>query len=103
MRQLLFTLLLGVILLAACAGSPGNTTLEPIITDLPATIPVSTDTAAPAIPIDTVPAPTEAMPNPKLPAAPFESQPYINETAGFALDIPVGWTMNEMVLGDRGS
>lgn len=98
MRQLLFTLLLGVILLAACAGSPGNTTLEPIITDLPATIPVSTDTAAPVIP-----APTEAMPNPKLPAASFESQPYVNETAGFALDIPVGWTVNEMVIGDRGT
>ena len=103
MKRLFFALLLGMTFLAACAGSPGNTTLEPVATDLPATIPVSTDTAAPAIPIDTVPAPTEAMPNPKLPAAPFESQPYINETAGFALDIPVGWTVNEMVIGDRGT
>jgi hypothetical protein len=57
----------------------------------------------PAIPSDTAPAPTEAAPNPKLPAASFEAQPYINEAAGFALDIPTGWTVNEMVLGDRGS
>jgi hypothetical protein len=50
------------------------------------------------VPSDTVPAP-----NAKLPAPSFESQPYSNETAGFALDYPVGWTVNEMVLGDRGS
>lgn len=103
MKQLFLALLLGVIFLAACAGSPENTTLEPVVTNLSATIPVSTDTAAPVIPTDTVPAPTEAMPNPKLPASSFESQPYINETAGFALDIPVGWTVNEQVIGSRGT
>lgn len=103
MKQLFLALLLGVIFLAACAGSPENTTLEPVVTNLSATIPVSTDTAAPVIPTDTVPAPTEAMPNSKLPASSFESQPYINETAGFALDIPVGWTVNEQVIGSRGT
>lgn len=103
MKQLLFALLPGMIFLAACAGAPANATLEPAVTDLPATIPASTETAAPVIPADTVPAPTEPMPNPKLPASSFESQPYINETAGFALDIPVGWTVNEQVIGSRGT
>ena len=103
MKRLFFALLPGVIVLSACMGVPGNTTLEPVVTDIPATMPVFTDTAAPVIPTDTAAAPTEAVPNPKLPAASFEAQPYINEAAGFALDIPVGWTVNEMVLGDRGS
>lgn len=46
---------------------------------------------------------TETLPNPKLPGASFESETYINEEAGFALDYPVGWTVNEMVIGERGS
>jgi hypothetical protein len=103
MKRLLFALIPAVMLLAACTGAPANTTLEPAVTDLPATIPASTETAVPAIPTDTVPAATEPMPNAKLPASSFESQPYINETAGFALDIPVGWTVNEQVIGSRGS
>ena len=103
MKPLFFALLLTVISLTACTGVPANNTLEPAVTDLPATIPVSTETAAPLIPTDTVAAPTESVPNAKLPASSFESQPYINETAGFALDIPVGWTVNEMVIGSRGS
>jgi hypothetical protein len=48
-------------------------------------------------------APTEAPVNPKLPAAPFQSETYINEDFGFALDYPVGWTVNESIVGDRGS
>ena len=103
MKQLVFALSLGAALLAACAGAPTNTTLEPVVTDLPATIPAATETAAPVIPTDTVAAPTESVPNPKLPASSFESQPYIDEAAGFALDIPTGWTVNEMVVGSRGT
>ena len=103
MKRLLFALLAGVIVLAACAEAPANTTLEPAATDLPATASAPTDTAVPILPSDTASAPTDVMPNPKLPAAPFESQPYINEAAGFALDIPAGWTVNEMVVGDRGT
>jgi hypothetical protein len=103
MKRLFLALFLGVTLLSACAGAPANTTLEPVVTDTSGQtdVPV-TDTAAPAIPTDTA-APTVAVPNPKLPAASFEAQPYINEAAGFALDIPVGWTANEMVVGDRGT
>ncbi len=47
--------------------------------------------------------PTEAPVNPKLPAASFESETYINEEMGFALDYPAGWTVNESIVGDRGS
>lgn len=89
MKRWTFVLIVILSLLTACAGSPANTTLEPVQTAAP----VPTETALP----------TEAMSNPKLPAASFESQPYINETAGFALDYPVGWTVNEMVVGDRGT
>ena len=104
MKLLIIAFTLGMTLLSACGAVPGNTTLEPLATNIPATVPASTDTAVPvAIPSDTAPAPTEAAPNPKLPAAPFDSQPYVNEAAGFALDIPVGWTVNEMVVGDRGT
>ena len=107
MKRLFFTLLLGMTLLSACTGAPANTTLEPVQTDAPLiasdTAPAPTETSIPAIPSDTASAPTEAAPNSKLPAASFEAQPYINETAGFALDIPAGWTVNEMVIGDRGS
>ncbi len=100
MKRLIFAFVLLITLLSACAGTPATTTLEPVQTDLP-TVPAPTETSAPVIPSDTAPAPTEAAPNPKLPAASFESQPYINEEAGFALDIPVGWTIQEMVVGSR--
>jgi hypothetical protein len=85
---------------------PGNTTFEPAQTDAP-TIPADTasaptGTSIPVVPSETAPAPTEAAPNPKLPAASFEVQPYVNEAAGFALDIPAGWTINEPVIGPRG-
>jgi len=33
-------------------------------------------------------APTEAVGTPKLPAAAFESQTYVNQQVGFALDYP---------------
>lgn len=51
----------------------------------------------------TEPPATQAIPNPKLPASSFESRTYINDTAGFALDYPAGWTVNEAVVGPRGS
>jgi hypothetical protein len=62
-------------------------------------------TDVPALPANTepVPTPTEVAPNPKLPAASFEAETYINEEAGFALDYPAGWTVNEVVVGDRGT
>jgi hypothetical protein len=97
MNRLIFTLSLAMTLLSACIGAPGNTTVEPVQTDVPATVSVSTDTSIPVIPSDTV-----AAPNPKLPAASFEAQTYVNEEVGFALDYPAGWTVNEQI-GPRGT
>jgi hypothetical protein len=103
MKQLLFALLLMMTLLSACAGAPANTTLEPA---LPSdTAPAPTTTSVPVTPSDTAPAPTHTTDasNPKLPAAPFEAQTYVNEEVGFALDYPSGWTVNEVVVGPRGT
>lgn len=102
MKRLSFAFLVTMTLLSACMRAPGNTTLEPAQTDMPAlpsdTAPAPTETSLPVIPSDNA-----AAPNPKLPAASFDAQPYVNETAGFALDIPAGWTVNEMVVGPRGT
>jgi hypothetical protein len=107
MKRWTFVLILTMTLLSACAGSPASPTPPPVQTESPVlpsdTAPAPTETSVPVIPSDTATAPTEALPNPKLPAASFEAQPYINEAAGFALDYPVGWTVNEMVVGDRGT
>jgi hypothetical protein len=113
MNRLFIVFLLVMTLLSACSSTPANTTLEPVQTDAPAQtdLPVmpsdtalaATETAAPLPASETPSAPTEAAPNPKLPAAPFEAETYVNEEAGFALDYPAGWTVNEMVVGPRGT
>ena len=103
MKRLTLISLLGMTLLTACGAMPGVVTLEPFPTLAMPTVPISTDTPEPVIPTDTATAPTEAALNPKLPAAPFDAQTYVNEDVGFALDYPAGWTVNEMILGDRGS
>jgi hypothetical protein len=91
MRLFAFIIFVSVMLLATCSA-PGTTPI-PVQTDVPA-LPANTEP---------VPTPTGAAPNPKLPAASFESQIYINEEAGFALDYPEGWTVNEVVVGERGT
>ena len=113
MNRLFIVFLLVMTLLSACSSTPANTTLEPVQTDAPVQtdLPVmpsdtalaSTETAAPLPASETPSAPTEAAPNPKLPAAPFEAETYVNEEAGFALDYPAGWTVNEVVVGPRGT
>ena len=88
------TIILALIILA--------TACSPVATFVPAdSVPVPTATDEPASAPTS--APTEAPVNPKLPAASFESETYINEEAGFALDYPAGWTVNESVIGARGS
>ena len=105
MNRLILAFLLCMTLLSACAGTPANT-LEPVQTENsvlpPETALLPTETLVPVIPSDTAPAPTEAASNPKLPAAPFEAQTYINTEFGFALDYPAGWTVNEIEVGPRG-
>ena len=106
MNRLIVVLVLLMTLLSACVAAPGNTTLEPVETDVPAlpsdSAPPPVETSAPVIPSDTAAAPAEAAPNPKLPAASFEAQTYVNEAVGFALDYPAGWTVSEQI-GPRGT
>jgi hypothetical protein len=107
MKLLLIAIFTIMTLLSACSGAPANTTPEPVQTDLPA-LPSETaippmDTAVPVIPSETAQAPTEPASNPKLPAASFEAQTYVNGEVGFALDYPAGWTVNEVVVGPRGT
>ena len=106
MKRMIFALSL-MTLLSACMRAPASTTLEPVQTDIPVlpsdTAPAPTETSIPVLPSDTALAPTEAALDPKLPAASFEAQPYINETFGFALDVPAGWTVHEQVIGSRGT
>src|SRR5690349_8193747 len=101
MNRLVIVFLLVMTLLSACSSTPANTTREPVQTDAPVmpsdTAAASTETAAPLPASETPSAPTEAAPNPKLPAAPFEAETYVNEEAGFALDYPAGWTVNEKI------
>jgi len=89
MKQIPLLLTLIMLMTTACA---------PTATAMPVDSVISPSTAAAA---DTL-VPTEPPVNPKLPAASFESQTYINEEVGFALDYPVGWTVTETVVGDRG-
>jgi len=91
MRLFAFIIFVSVMLLATCSA--------------PGTAPTPVQTDVPALPANTEPAlaPTEAAPIPKLPATSFESQTYINEEAAFALDYPAGWTVNEVVIGPRGT
>jgi len=93
MKRILIIISVLVTLLSACTAAPASSVPEPIDTELP-TLPAQATQET---------APTGAAPNPKLPASSFESQPYFNEAAGFALDYPVGWTVNESVVGARAS
>ena len=89
MRLFAFIIFVSVMLLATCSA--------------PNAVPTQTDVPVLATSTKVAPAPTEAAPNPKLPAASFEAQTYINEEAGFALDYPAGWTVNEVAVGSRGT
>jgi len=102
MRRATLIIFVLVMWLATCqAPEPQAREPEtpPTATILPATI-----TPFPATATTVPPTPTEAaVPQAKLPAAPFESQAYINEEAGFALDIPASWTTQGSVVGSRGT
>ena len=86
-RSLILTLI--ILMATACAPTATAGPVDSVV------VPATQEPAA-------TPDPTEAPVNPKLPVASFESQTYINEELGFALDYPVGWTVTETVVGDRG-
>lgn len=95
MRLFSFFVLILVLWLATCSG-PQPDVLFPDI--------IPTQTSPPPTLTPFPPTPTKTMAaQAKLPAAPFDAQTYINEEAGFALDYPTGWTVNEVTVGSRGT
>ena len=96
MKRIFLVLSLMGTLLSACMAPPTNTLPAPVASDV---------TALPVTVVATEPTevPTEMVPSGKLPAASFETRTYINETVGFALDYPAGWSVNEAAVGSRGS
>lgn len=96
MKRTTFMIFVLVLWLATCKAPEPNM-LEPMDAAPTQTNVPAAETTAPSTPTE------EPVPQGKLPAAPFDSQPYINEEAGFALDIPTGWTINEVVVGSRGT
>lgn len=97
MKRVVLAILVLILWLASCSA--------PKPTAAPATsAPESVDSGMP-VPSTSEPVPTEmiVVPEGKIPAASFESQTYIDETVGFALDYPADWTITESVAGDRGS
>ena len=99
MKSVAFVALILVLWLASCSA-PGQTPV-PETTSAP----IKNVDSSLAVPSTGEPVETEmvVIPHGKIPAAPFESQTYINETVGFALDYPATWTAAESMVGDRGS
>lgn len=95
MKRFTFVVFVLILWLATCSAPQPEAPAPDIVpaqTDVPATV-----TVVPPVPTETL------VPEPKLSAAPFDSKPYVNEDAGFVLDIPTGWMVNEMVVGPRGT
>jgi hypothetical protein len=101
MKRMLFVLSLGMMLLSACGSAPITPTPVSLGTEIPGQAPTDLQ----ILPSSTsfVPTATEGVASPKLPATSFESETYVNEAAGFALDYPAGWTVREMEIGPRGT
>ncbi|HSL29490.1 MAG TPA: hypothetical protein VK900_09850 [Anaerolineales bacterium] len=97
MKRLIVGFSLMFTLLSACTGLPATSQPVSAPTDLPRVLP-----ATEPVPTSTEVPPTEPA-SPKLPAASFESRTYLNEADGFALEYPAGWTVQEMVVGSRGT
>lgn len=98
MKRLTLAVLVMVLWLASCSA-PGQTP-APEATSAPVE---SVDSGMPVPSME--PAATEmiAAPQGKIPAASFESQTYVDETTGFALDYPANWAATQSTVGDRGS
>ena len=100
MKRLTLAVLVMALWLAGCSAP--EQTPAPVATSEPVE---SVDSGMPVPQDGNEPVSTEmiVVPEGKIPAAPFESQTYINETVGFALDYPASWTVTESMMGDRGS
>ena len=92
MKNTIFSLTLLVLVLSACAA--------PVTTPAalePTSAPVENGMPVPGATV------TEAIVEGKIRAPSFESQSYIDEAAGFALEYPAGWTVKQTMTGQRGS
>jgi len=100
MKRIALAVLVLVLWLASCSAP--EPTPAPEATSAPESVESS---GMPIIPVGSEPAATEmiVVPEGKIPAASFESQTYVDETVGFALDYPANWTATESMVGDRGS
>lgn len=92
MKKTTFILTLLVLSLAAC-GSPA----APTAATEPASVEVENNMPVPGEAV------TETVVEGKIRAPSFASQTYINDSAGFAIEYPEGWTVTESTIGDRGS
>jgi len=90
MKRIPFLLFVLALSLAACAA-PATAT------SVPESVSVDNNMPVPSVAV------TEMIVTGKIPAASFESQTYINESVGFALDYPSQWVIKESIVGDRGS
>ena len=91
MKKRVSIIILLVFSLAACASPATQApTLEETSVPMDSNMPVPGATV------------TEMVVQGKLPAPSFESQTYIDEAVGFALEYPAGWTVKETMIGERG-
>jgi hypothetical protein len=93
MRLLSFIFVIMIFVVATCSAPQPE---SPAATALPTQTEITPTATA-------MPPTATSIPQGKLPAAPFDARVYVNEEAGFALDYPTGWTVNEMVVGSRGT
>jgi len=91
MKQITLALFILALSLAACTTSATPTPEEVTSVSVDSNMPVPSAAV------------TEMVVQGKLPAPSFESQTYINEEVGFALDYPAQWTVKETISGERGS
>ena len=96
MRVFIFVIVVFIFWLATCSSPQPQLPAAATATSLPTLTPVSATATA-------IPSTETSIPQGKLPAAPFDADLYANEEAGFAFDYPLGWTVNEMVVGSRGT
>ncbi len=101
MKRASFIVFVLVLWLATCKA-PEPKTVTPTDTPQPTEMP-ATETAVPPTPTEASSPQGAPVSAGKLPAPPFDAQTYANEGAGFALDIPAAWTINETVVGPRGT
>ena len=100
MKRITLALFILAFSLVACAAPAAPVSVpQENFTPIPPgdSITVENNMPVPGVPV------TEMAPEGKMPAPSFESQTYLNEAVGFALDYPAQWTVKETLQGERGS